>query len=228
MQLTIQTPEDALAASKESLEAISSDVGFIPNMAVGGKPMLERVLTRTLDGKACPHLTVLLKTADELYPVLASFYALGAKRNGWMAHRSLAGEAELDRERLSGAGLDVEALEFDGRLAVVEFDPDEKPDASPEPWQKALEEALGRGLSALWYSRHAVGPDERQYDGVVAFEVAWDQAFKNKPVVTLCPYIVGGLSGSGAIERMQAVSEFHDGLLIPNRDDDYTLFETAR
>ena len=52
LQLTIQTPEDALAASKESLEAISSDVGFIPNMAVGGKPMLERVLAPTLDGGA--------------------------------------------------------------------------------------------------------------------------------------------------------------------------------
>jgi MEDS: MEthanogen/methylotroph, DcmR Sensory domain len=189
--------------------------------------MLERVLAPALDGGACPHLAVLLKTADELRPLHASFYALGAKRNGWMAHRSRAGEAEFDRERLSGAGLDVEALEHDGRLAVVEFDPDEKPDASPEPWQKALEEALGRGLSALWYSRYAVGPSEAQYKSVVAFEAAWDQAFKNKPVVTLCPYVVGDLTGSGAIERMQGVSEFHDGLLVPNRDDDYTLFETA-
>lgn len=190
--------------------------------------MLERVLARTLDEGACPHLTVLLRTSDELYPVLASFYALGAKRNGWMAHRSIAGEADLEREHLSRAGLDVEALEAAGRLTVVEFDPDENPEAAPEPWQKALEEALGRGLSALWYARHAVGTDEAHYEGVVAFEVAWDRAFRNRPVVTLCPYIVGGLSGAGAIERMQAVSEFHDGLLVPSRDGDYTLFETAR
>jgi hypothetical protein len=46
--------------------------------------------------------------------------------------------------------------------------------------------------------------------------------------VTLCPYIVGGLSGSGAIETMQAVSEFHDGLLVPNHERDYTLFEPER
>jgi MEDS: MEthanogen/methylotroph, DcmR Sensory domain len=190
--------------------------------------MLERVLAPTLDGGECPHLAVLLKTADELYPVLASFYALGTKRNGWMAHRSVAGEAELDRERLSGAGLDVEALESDGRLAVVEFDPDEDPDASPEPWQKALEKALGRGLSALWYSRHAVGADQAQYESVVAFEVAWDRAFKDKPVVTLCPYVVGDLSGSRAIERMQDVSEFHDGLLVPDCAGDYTVFEGPR
>jgi MEDS: MEthanogen/methylotroph, DcmR Sensory domain len=160
--------------------------------------------------------------------VLASFYALGAKRDGWMAHRSIAGEAELDRERLSGAGLDVEALESAGRLAIVEFDPKEDPDASPEPWQNALEDALGRGLSALWYSRFAVGPDESQYEGVVAFEVAWDQAFKDKPVVTLCPYVVGDLSDSGASERMQGVSEFHDGVLVPNRDAGYTLLAPER
>jgi MEDS: MEthanogen/methylotroph, DcmR Sensory domain len=190
--------------------------------------MLERVLTRTLDGGACPHLAILLKTTDQLYPALASFYALGAKRNGWMAHRSIAGEAQLDRERLSGAGLDVEALESAGKLAIVEFDPDENPEASPQPWQKALDEALGRGRSALWYSRHAVGPDAAHYEGVVAFELAWDQAFKDKLVVTLCPYIVGDLSGSGAIERMQDVSEFHDGLLVPNRDGDYTLFGAAQ
>jgi hypothetical protein len=190
--------------------------------------MLERVLARPLDGGACPHLAILLKTADELYPVLASFYALGAKRNGWIAHRSMAGEAQLDRERLTRAGLEVETLESDGRLAVVEFDPDADPEASPQPWQKALDEALGRGRSALWYSRHAVGPDETQYEGVVAFEVAWDQAFKEKPVVTLCPYVVGDLSGSGAIERMQDVSEFHDGLLVPSRDGDYRLFEAER
>jgi MEDS: MEthanogen/methylotroph, DcmR Sensory domain len=190
--------------------------------------MLERVLARTLDAGACPHLTILLKTADELYPVLASFYALGAKRNGWMAHRSIAGEAQLDREHLSRAGLEVEALESDGRLAVVEFDPDENPEASPQPWQKALDAALGRGRSALWYSRHAVGPDETQYESVVAFEMAWDQAFKDKPVVTLCPYVVGGLSGTGTVERMQDISEFHDGLLVPNRAGDYTLFEPER
>ena len=109
--------------------------------------MLEGVLAPTLDGGACPHLTVLLKTATQLYPVLASFYALGAKRNGWMAHRSISGRGRARPRALVRRRTRREALESDGRLAVVEFDPDEKPDASPEPWQKALEEALGRGLS---------------------------------------------------------------------------------
>ena len=42
MQLTIHTPSDAPAASKELLEGISTDIGFIPNMAgvAAGAPPL--------------------------------------------------------------------------------------------------------------------------------------------------------------------------------------------
>ena len=46
---------------------------------------------RLFAGGACPHVAMLLSTAEEVAPTLASFYALGAKRNGWLFHRSLAG-----------------------------------------------------------------------------------------------------------------------------------------
>jgi hypothetical protein len=178
-------------------------------------PMLERALDPPLETGSCPHLAVLLKREDDLYPVLASFYALGAKRDGWLAHRSIEGQAERDRERLAGAGLDVEALEADERLAIVEFDPGEDPAASPEPWRQKLDEALARGLTGLWYSRFAVGPDSEQFAGVAAFERAWDDAFRDRPVVTLCPYVVGELSGPATLDRLDGVSGFHDGVLVP-------------
>lgn len=189
--------------------------------------MLEGALTQSLDGGACPHLAVLLRSESELYPVLASFYALGAKRDGWLAHRAVQGEADLDRERLSGAGLDVAGLEANGRLAIVEFDPGEDPKTSPEPWAKALREALERGRSGLWYSRFAVGPDAEQYAGVVAFELAWERAFHDQPVVTLCPYVVGELGGGDALDRLRGVSEFHDGVLVPAGDHALKLFNPA-
>jgi hypothetical protein len=189
--------------------------------------MLERVLAPPLEGGFCPHLAVLLKREDDLYPVLASFYALGAKRDGWLAHRSVQGQADQDRERLAGAGLDVEALEAEERLAVVEFDPDEDPAASPEPWRRALDEALERGLTGLWYSRFAVGPDAEQLAGVAAFERAWHEAFRDRPVVTLCPYVVGELSGAGALDRLDGVSGFHDGVLVPSGDGGLRLLSTA-
>jgi MEDS: MEthanogen/methylotroph, DcmR Sensory domain len=177
--------------------------------------MLEGVLAPPLEGGSCPHLAVLLKREDDLYPVLASFYALGAKRDGWLAHRSLRSQAAHDRERLAKAGLDVDSLEADERLAVVEFDPGEDPAASPEPWRQALDEALARGLTGLWYSRFAVGPADEQFAGVAAFERAWDDAFRDQPVVTLCPYVVGELTGTSTLDRLDGVSGFHDGVLIP-------------
>lgn len=189
--------------------------------------MLERVLAPPLEGGSCPHLAVLLKREDDLYPVLASFYALGAKREGWLAHRSVEGEGERDRERLARAGLDVGALETNERLAVVEFDPAEDPAASPEPWRRALDAALARGLTGLWYSRFAVGPDDEQFAGVAAFERAWDDAFRGRPVVTLCPYVVGELSGTAALDRLDGVSGFHDGVLVPGAaGGDFRLLRT--
>jgi hypothetical protein len=189
--------------------------------------MLERVLAPPLEGGSCPHLAVLLKREDDLYPVLASFYALGAKREGWLAHRSVEGEGERDRERLARAGLDVGALETNERLAVVEFDPAEDPAASPEPWRRALDEALARGLTGLWYSRFAGGPDDEQFAGVAAFERAWDDAFRGRPFVTLCPYVVGELSGTAALDRLDGVSGFHDGVLVPGAaGGDFRLLRT--
>lgn len=188
--------------------------------------MLERVLAQPLEGGSCPHLAVLLKREDELYPVLASFYALGAKRNGWLVHRALPGEAEPDRTRLAQAGLDVEALEADEGLAIVEFDPDEDPAASPTPWREALDGALERGLAALWYSRFAVGPDDEGFARVAAFERAWDDAFRDRPVITLCPYIVGELHTPAALDRIDGVASFHEGLVMPRADGGFRLLRT--
>jgi MEDS: MEthanogen/methylotroph, DcmR Sensory domain len=188
--------------------------------------MLERALAPLLEGGSCPHMAVLLKREEDLIPVLASFFALGAKRGALLAHRSVQGQAEQDRQRLARAGLHVEALEADGRLAMVEFDPAEDPAASPASWRKALDQALDGGLTGLWYSRFAVGPDVEQFSAVAAFEQAWDDAFHDRPVVTLCPYIVGGMSGGRTLERLAGVSSFHDGVLVPSEDTGFRLLRT--
>ena len=108
-----------------------------------------------------PTFAVLLRTEDELFPTLASFYALGARRNGLLAHRSVRHAAESDRARLIAAGLDAAGLEREGRLRIVDFDPDEPPDASAERWNPVLDEALEDGYGALWYSRFADRPRQR-------------------------------------------------------------------
>jgi hypothetical protein len=89
---------------------------------------------------------------------LASFYGLGAQRNGWLCHRALPGCADADREALTMAGLDVAGLEADGRLAVVEPQVETDPATWARPWVTVLERALARGFDAAWSSRFPIGP----------------------------------------------------------------------
>jgi hypothetical protein len=185
--------------------------------------MFEKALEPAVEGGSC-HLAVLLKTDAELYSVLASFYALGAKRNGWLAHRAVAGQANLDRERLATHGLDVEALEAQHRLAVVEIDPTEPPERYTPRWEGEMERALERGLTGLWYSRFAIGPDEGVYATVVEYERAWESSFHGQAAVTLCPYVVGELTGGAAMDRLASVSEHHDGVLVAGgAENEFTL-----
>jgi hypothetical protein len=62
---------------------------------------------------------------------------------------------------------------------------------------------------------------------VVEFERAWDQAFADMPVVTLCAYVVAEMSGGGSLERLRDVSAFHDGVLVQSSDRELALFEEA-
>jgi hypothetical protein len=154
--------------------------------------------------------------------VLASFLALGAKRQGFLVHRAMPGDGANDRERLTSAGLDVDGLEAREQLTIVEIDPDQPPESSTQPWQQVLERSLSGGYSALWYSRFAVGPDEAEYSNILLFERAWTECFVGQPVVTLCPYIVGALNGTQTLERMSEVSHVHEGVLVAG-DDGLTL-----
>jgi MEDS: MEthanogen/methylotroph, DcmR Sensory domain len=184
-----------------------------------GSSSVSGVIADALDPEvgagSCPHLAVLLRTHDDLPAVLASFYGLGAKRNGWLAHRALPGEADLDRERLSRAGLQVADLEEEERLAIMEIDPSGPAEGSTERLERELDRALERGFAAAWYARFAVGPEQRDHEAFRPFEDAWDRAFNGRPVVTLCPFVVGEIDARAALERMDWLASLHDSVLLP-------------
>ena len=183
--------------------------------------VIEGVVDPQAGATSCPHLAVLLKSYDELPEVLASFYALGAKRNGWLAHRSLPGESELDRERLSKAGLAVADLEAEERLVIMEIDPEGPAEGSTEVLERALDQALERGFAAAWYSRFAVGPDESAHTAFRPFEDAWERAFSGRRVVTLCPFVVGEVDARAALEQMDWLANQHDSVLLPGAGGGY-------
>ena len=173
-------------------------------------------LAPALDGGACRHLAVLLRSDEEFAPVVASFYSLGAKRGGWLAHRAL--DVEADRRALAGAGLDIRELESDEQLVIERLDLDEPPDRLPGRVAAAFEEALDRGLSGLWTSHSPVGAGTDAYERALEIETAWERQFKDRPVVTLCPYLIGGLEGATTLGRMTGLAEHHDGILVPTED----------
>jgi MEDS: MEthanogen/methylotroph, DcmR Sensory domain len=172
--------------------------------------MLSEALRPALESGMCPHLAVLVRAAEDLPPVLASFYALGAKRGGWLVHRSLPGEVEADRHALTAAGLDVPALERERRLTLVELDPELPPEDYGRSWEQPFQDALTRGFSAMWYSRFAVGGEVADLETVLAHDREWDAWFRGRAVVTLCPFIVGDLDAAAV---PAGIAELHDGVI---------------
>jgi len=173
---------------------------------------LSEVILPALARRECQHIAALIKSADELPALLASFYALGAARNGWLAHGSLPGEADLDRERLRGAGVDVTRLEATGQMAVLELDLTVTPEEWVKPWSALLDEQLRAGYDALWFARFPVGPTDTDIDGVLPFERAWMERFRGRRVVTLCPYISGAVDDRAREARFDRVASVHDRL----------------
>ena len=164
-----------------------------------------------LVGEPCPHLAVFLRTAAELPRVVADFYALGARRGGWLAHRTLPGNAENERARLTEAGLDVAALEAQDRMVFVDLDPDAPAEGSADPWRKALDAALARGLSGLWYARFPVSEAGVDFEYILAVEREWHRMSRGRPVVTICPFLVGDVDGADELRR---VAETHTSVLV--------------
>ena len=163
----------------------------------------------------CEHTAVLLTSAEALPPLLASFFNFGASRNGWLVHGSLPGEADDDRSRMTGAGLDVAALESAGRLAVAELDLTVSPQEWVGHWSELLDAKLGSGFDAMWFARFPIGPTDDDVAGVLPFEAAWMDRFHDRRVVTLCPYIVVGLGEHRRAEHRREVGSVHDRIFEP-------------
>ena len=169
-----------------------------------------RPVAELVDAGSCPHLAMLLQRPEEAMPTLASFYALGAKRNGWLYHRTVRGNADADRAALSAAGLDVEALEAEGRMTIAEIDLGISVEDYVHAWEPQFEAALRRGFDAVWWARFPIGPDEAIIERSVEYDRAWDEHFHDRPCVSLCLFIVGDLERE---RRAAQLGETHDEVL---------------
>jgi hypothetical protein len=171
---------------------------------------MDSALDRAFPGGTCPHVAMLLSRPEEVAPTLASFYALGAKRNGWLFHRSIAGNADADRAALIKAGLDVEALEAAGRMVFAEIELSIGVEDYVHAWEPEMEAALARGFDAAWWARFPIGPDAEIIERSVEYDRAWDDHFHDRPCVSLCLFIVGDVDRD---RRAAQLAETHDTVL---------------
>jgi hypothetical protein len=190
-------------------------------MASGGID-LERPLAGTFDDGTCPHMAILLDSFDDVPAALASFYALGRRRNGWLFHRALPGQAEADRRALTAAGLPVAELEADDRFEMCELPVSDPPETWAQPWVPVVERQIERGFDAVWWSRFPVGPDDGLYQLALRYDRYWEATFNGRQAVSLCVYVVGGLGGEEREERVSDLREIHDRTLLVPADRSVT------
>ena len=153
---------------------------------------MDSALETTFAPGACPHVAMLLSSPEEVAPTLASFYALGAKRNGWLCHRSLAGRIDCDRSALIAADLGITVEDW------------------VHAWEPELEAALARGFDAAWWARFPIGPDADIIERSVEYDQAWDDHFHDKPCVSLCLFIVRDVERD---HRAAQLALTHDSVL---------------
>jgi hypothetical protein len=171
---------------------------------------VDPVLETAIPTGACPHVAMVLSRPEEVAPTLASFYALGAKRNGWLFHRSRSGRADADRASLTAAGLDVARLEAQGRMVFSEIELDITVEDYVHAWEPQMEAALARGFDAAWWARFPIGPDAEIIERSVEYDAAWDAHFHDRPCVSLCLFIVGDLERD---RRAAQLALTHDTVL---------------
>jgi DcmR-like sensory protein len=189
-------------------------------MSSGRAVDLEPSVAGTLEAVTCPHMAIVLDTVEDVPSALASFYALGLRRNGWLFHRSLPGQGDADRRALSAAGLEVGTLEREGRLEVCELPVKDPPERWAQPWLPVVERQLERGFEAVWWSRFPVGPDDAHFERALTYDRYWEACFHGREAVSLCVYVVGGVAAEAREERVRSLREIHDATLVAPADGD--------
>jgi hypothetical protein len=180
----------------------------------------ERPLAETLDEGSCPHMAILLESVDDVPSALASFYALGVRRNGWLFHRTLPGRGEDDRAGLQAAGLDVSTLEAEQRFELCELPLTDPPESWAQPYVPLVESQLARGFDAVWWSRFPIGQDEDLYRLALLYDRYWEACWHGRQAVSMCVYIVGGLPSDVREQRIRDLRAIHDQTLLlpPDRN----------
>ena len=175
--------------------------------------VLSGALSPALDGGACPHLAVLLRSEEEFAPVVASFYALGAARGGWLVHRAV--EPAGDRVALaSRASMWTPRGGAPARNRADRLD--EPPEYLPRRLDLAFDEALGRGLERALVLAHAGGAGLGVVRARDEGRARLGGALPRPPDRHALSIRGGRLDAPAALGRLTGLGAHHDGVLVPS------------
>ena len=59
------------------------------------------------------------------------------------------------------------------------------------------------------------------YEAVLGYEREWQSAFRDRPVVTICPFITSGLDENETAAALEEVGDSHTGVLVPEPGGDF-------
>lgn len=142
------------------------------------------------------HICVVCESAEERLSAAAQYIADGLRQNEFVMYAADAETTLNLRERLAGAGIDVEreiargALNlptaYDAYLTDGRFDPD----AMYIAFEQAISNALAAGYSGCRFAGEPVWAIDRQdlRPGLVEFESRLNRLFQNKKAAGLCVY----------------------------------------
>jgi hypothetical protein len=176
---------------------------------------------------ACPHVAMLLSSSSELPAAPASFSALGARRTGRLYYPALEGRGPADRAALMAAGLDVDALEAEGRMVFAETRPEITVEEYVQGWEEEMQGHSGAGSTrpgarasrsartprtSIARSRPAPPTARPVASGADAasmlqYDRAWDAYAHDRRYVSLCISIVG------EVERDRRSADLRDEVL---------------
>lgn len=92
----------------------------------------------------------------------------------------------------------------------MELDLTLPPEEWVRPWSALLDDRLGAGFDALWFTRFPVGLHAAEIAAVLPYEEAWMRCFGGRRVVTLCPYIYTDMSPDVRAAHLADIASVHD------------------
>ena len=191
---------------------------FLADRAVS---MPQRPLESLLLQELTPpeHILVMSNDPAEIYDLQVDFLKVGYQA-GYNLFIGLWWQSEeIFQQKLRAAGLPVDELVANGRLAMADFTEAYArggPDDVIAIW---VEHALAAGGQKLWGTgSHALSDWQGNQDALIVFETELHKAFHSLPVVALCPCVLDQVDQPG-FEALMRLVPHHSSALFPGSQD---------